>query len=127
MAGQPHCWHPTTGSPPASASGWRQSPTRSSWISPPGQPGGYRPTSHFLAAGLERKVAFEITDPLVMARLVTEGLCVALLASTYAVRLPGVIVMPVVNTSHRIEHLIWSRLGPTPAAAAFIARLRPRS
>jgi len=81
----------------------------------------------FLAAGLERKVAFEITDPLVMARLVTEGLCVALLASTYAVQLPGVTVMPVVNTSHRIEHLIWSRLGPTPAAEAFMDRLRPCS
>ena len=60
----------------------------------------------FLVAGLERKVAFEITDPQVMARLVTEGLGVALLASTYAVRLPGVVVVPVVNTSHRIEYLI---------------------
>jgi hypothetical protein len=33
-----------------------------------------------------------------------------------------VAVVPVVNTSHRIEHPIWSRLGPTPAADAFIAR-----
>lgn len=77
----------------------------------------------FLAAGLERTVAFEITDPQVMARLVAEGLGVALLASTYAVRLPGVAVVPVVNTSYRIEHLIWSRFGPTPAAQAFIARV----
>jgi hypothetical protein len=50
-----------------------------------------------------------------------------LLASTYAVQLPGVIVIPVVNTSYRIEHVIWSRLGPTPAAEAFIALLRPCS
>ncbi|MEE6310375.1 LysR family transcriptional regulator [Plantactinospora veratri] len=77
----------------------------------------------FAAAGLERTVAFEITDPHIMARLVAEGLGVALLASTYAVRLPGVTVVPVVNTSYRLEHLVWSRLGPTPAANAFIARL----
>lgn len=79
----------------------------------------------FLAAGLERKVAFEVTDPGVMARLVSEGLGVALLASTYAVRLSGVTVVPVLNTSYRIEHVIWSRRGPTPAAAAFIARVTP--
>jgi DNA-binding transcriptional LysR family regulator len=89
---------------------------------PAGTTGRVQADRAFLAAGLQRTVAFEITDPYVMARLVTEGLGVALLASTYAVRLPGVAVVPVVNTSHRIEHLIWSRLGPTPAANAFIAR-----
>ncbi len=77
----------------------------------------------FVAAGLERRVAFEVTDPYVMARLVAEGLGIALLASAFAVRLPGVSIVTVVNTSYRIEHLIWSRLGPTPAAGAFIARV----
>ena len=77
----------------------------------------------FLTAGLARKVAFEITDPQVMARLVTEGLGVALLASRYAVRLPGVTIVPVINTSYRVEHVIWSRLGPTPAAEAFMSRV----
>jgi DNA-binding transcriptional LysR family regulator len=90
---------------------------------PAGTTGRIQADRAFLAAGLKRKVAFEITDPHVMARLVTEGLGVALLASTYAVRLPGVTVIPVVNTSHRIEHLIWSRSGPTPAAQAFMARV----
>lgn len=90
---------------------------------PAGTTGRVQADRAFLAAGLQRTVAFEITDPQVMARLVTEGLGVALLASTYAVRLPGVAVVPVVNTSYRIEHLIWSRLGPTPAADAFIARV----
>lgn len=89
---------------------------------PAGTSGRLQADRAFLAAGLERKVAFEVTDPHVMARLVTEGLGVALLASAYAVRLPGVTVVPVANTSHRIEHLIWSRLGPTAAADAFIAR-----
>jgi DNA-binding transcriptional LysR family regulator len=91
---------------------------------PAGTTGRVQADRAFLTAGLERTVAFEITDPHVMARLVAEGLGVALLASTYALRLPGVTVVPVVNTSHRIEHLIWSRLGPTPAADAFIARVR---
>jgi DNA-binding transcriptional LysR family regulator len=90
---------------------------------PAGTTGRVQADRAFLAAGLERNVAFEITDPQVMARLVAEGLGVALLASTYAVRLPGVTVVRVVNTSYRVEHLIWSRLGPTPAADAFIARV----
>jgi DNA-binding transcriptional LysR family regulator len=90
---------------------------------PAGTTGRAQADRAFAAAGLERAVAFEITDPHVMARLVAEGLGVALLASTYAVRLPGVTVVPVVNTSYRLEHLVWSRLGATPAADAFIARL----
>jgi DNA-binding transcriptional LysR family regulator len=88
---------------------------------PAGTSGRVQADRAFLAAGLERTVAFEVTDPFVMARLVTEGLGVALLASAYAARLPGVTVVPVVDTAHRIEHLIWNRLGPTPAADAFIA------
>ncbi|AVT28180.1 LysR family transcriptional regulator [Plantactinospora sp. BC1] len=90
---------------------------------PAGTTGRVQADRAFAAAGLERTVAFEITDPHIMARLVAEGLGVALLASTFAVRLPGVTVVPVVNTSYRLEHLVWSRLGPTPAANAFIARL----
>jgi DNA-binding transcriptional LysR family regulator len=90
---------------------------------PAGTTGRAQADRAFAAAGLPRRVAFEITDPLVMARLVAEGLGVALLASTYAVRLPGVTVVPVVNTSYRLEHLVWSRLGLTPAADAFITQL----
>ena len=90
---------------------------------PAGTTGRVQVDRAFLIAGLERTVAFEITDPYVMARLVNEGLGVALLASSYALRLPGVSVVPVVNTSHRVEHLVWNRLGPTPAAHAFIGRV----
>jgi DNA-binding transcriptional LysR family regulator len=90
---------------------------------PAGTPGRVQADRAFTAAGLGRNVAFEITDPHVMARLVAEGLGVALLPSTYAARLPGVSVVPVVNTSYRREYMVWSRLGPTPAAAAFIDRI----
>lgn len=89
---------------------------------PAGTPGRAQTDRAFEAAGLKRTVAFEITDPHVMARLVAEGLGVALLASAYAARLPGVAVVPVTDTAYRIEHLVWSRLGPTPAAKAFISR-----
>lgn len=94
---------------------------------PAGTPGRMQADQAFRTAGLQRKVTFEVTDPYVMARLVAEGLGVALLTATYAVRLPGVTVLPVLNTSHRIEHLIWNRLGPTPAAEAFMARVNATS
>ena len=90
---------------------------------PAGTTGRVQADRAFLAAGLRRNVAFEITDPYIMARLVAEGLGIALLASPYAVRLPGVTVIPVVNTAYRVEHLIWNKMGPTPAADAFIARI----
>jgi DNA-binding transcriptional LysR family regulator len=90
---------------------------------PAGTTGRVQADRAFDAARLERTVAFELNDPLVMARLVAEGLCVALLPSTYAAKLPGVTVVPVVNTSYRLEHIAWSRLGRTPAADAFIAQL----
>ena len=90
---------------------------------PAGTTGRVQADRAFAAADLERTVAFEITDPQVMARLVAEGLGVALLASTYAAQLPGVSVVPVTNTSYRLEHVVWSRLGPTPAAEAFVARV----
>jgi DNA-binding transcriptional LysR family regulator len=89
---------------------------------PAGTSGRVQVDRAFSAAGLQRAVAFEVNDPYVMARLVTEGLGVALLASAYAARLPGVTVVPVVDTAHRIEHLVWDQRGPTPAAEAFIAR-----
>lgn len=93
---------------------------------PAGTTGRVQADRAFDAAGLKRTVPFEVTDPHTMARLVAEGLGVALLASTYAVQLPGVTVLPIVNTSYRLEHVVWSRRGPTPAAGAFIAPLLPR-
>lgn len=90
---------------------------------PAGTTGRAQADHAFSAAGLQRNVAFEITDPHVMARLVSEGLGVALLASAYAIQLPRISVVPVTNTSHRIEHVIWSESGPSPAAAAFIDRV----
>jgi DNA-binding transcriptional LysR family regulator len=92
---------------------------------PAGTPGRVQVDRAFTAAGLERTVAFEINDPHILARLVTEGFGVAMLPSAYAVRLPGVVVVPVINTSYRREHMVWSQLGPTPAASAFVDGIVP--
>ena len=100
------CWHPTT----ASRHRKRlrlQTITDEVFVDfPAGTTGRIQVDRAFTAAGLERTVAFEVTDPTVMARLVSEGLGIALLASSYAVRLPGVAVVSIVNPAHRVEHLI---------------------
>ena len=95
---------------------------------PAGTPGREQTDRAFDAAGLRRDVAFEVTDVQLMAGLVRQGLGIALLPSSYAPSLPGLVAIPVVSGPVRAEHLVWSRLGPSPAAAAFLDQLgiRPR-
>ena len=90
---------------------------------PAGTAGRAQSDQAFAAAGLGRDVAFEVTAPDLMARLVRRGLGVALLPSAYAPRLTGVAMIPVTDAPSRVEYVIWSLLGPTPAAAAFIGLL----
>lgn len=77
----------------------------------------------FDAAGLSRDVAFEVTDVQLMTRLIRQGLGVGLLPSTFTPQLNDVVTVPVVGAPAREEHLIWSLVGPSPAAAAFLAQL----
>ncbi|WP_232662743.1 LysR family transcriptional regulator [Pseudonocardia sp. TRM90224] len=77
----------------------------------------------FEAAGLTRDVAFEVTTAYLTARLVEEGLGVALLPSTFVPQLTGVTTIEVTDAPARVEHVIWSRAGRTPAASAFLAVL----
>ncbi|MEV4573681.1 LysR family transcriptional regulator [Nonomuraea jabiensis] len=74
----------------------------------------------FAAAGVSREVAFEITNADLMARLVRLGLGVAMMPAAFAPELPGVHVVELRDPPTRVEHLIWSRLRPSPAAAAFL-------
>lgn len=74
----------------------------------------------FRAAGLDRDVAFEVTDPGLITRLVAENLCVAMVAAAYAPRLVGVRTIEVTEAPSRVEHAIWSSSGRTPAASAFL-------
>jgi DNA-binding transcriptional LysR family regulator len=77
----------------------------------------------FAAAGLSRDVAFEVTTTDFMARLVGQGLCVAMLPSAYVPQLTGVTTIEVTDAPTRVEYVIWSRTGRTPAATAFLAAL----
>ena len=74
----------------------------------------------FAAAGLSRDVAFEVTTAYLIARLVEQGLGIAMLPSAYAPQLTGVTTIEVVDAPARVEHIIWSREGRTPAATAFL-------
>ncbi len=81
----------------------------------------------FAAAGVSREVAFEITNADLMARLVRLGLGVAMMPAAFAPELPGVHVVELRDPPTRVEHLIWSRLRPSPAAAAFLEVLDLRA
>ncbi|HEX8864151.1 MAG TPA: LysR substrate-binding domain-containing protein, partial [Lentzea sp.] len=87
---------------------------------PAGSPGRMQSDQAFAAAGLHREVAFEVTTAELMAGLIREGLAVAVLPSLYAPRLSGVVTVPIAGGPSRVEHLVWSTAGLTPAAAAFL-------
>lgn len=74
----------------------------------------------FSAAGLTRDVAFEVTNADFLARLVGQGLGVALLPSAYVAQLSGVTTIEVIDAPTRVEYIIWSPGSRTPAATAFL-------
>ncbi|MFF9127935.1 LysR family transcriptional regulator [Streptomyces sp. NPDC014889] len=77
----------------------------------------------FSAAGLTRDVAFEVTNADFLARLVGQGLGVAMLPSAYAAQLSGVTTIEVIDAPARVEYIIWSPESRTPAATAFLRLL----
>ncbi len=77
----------------------------------------------FAAAGLRREVAFEVSGVELMARMVRNGLGIALLPELFAAGLHGLRGVPLTNGPVRVERLVWSRAAPSPAAAAFLALL----
>ncbi len=75
----------------------------------------------FAAAGLNRQVAFEVTTAdFMMARLVRKGLAIALLPSAYVPHLTGLATVEITDAPVRVEYLVWSGVGRTPAANAFL-------
>jgi DNA-binding transcriptional LysR family regulator len=91
---------------------------------PAGTAGRVQSDQAFAAAGLSRDVAFEVTTAdSMMARLVREGLCIAMLPSTYVPQLSGVTTVEVTDAAARVEYIIWSRAERTPAASAFLTLL----
>ncbi|WP_432970431.1 LysR family transcriptional regulator [Dactylosporangium sp. CA-233914] len=90
---------------------------------PAGTAGRTESDQAFAAAGLDRDVAFEVTNAHFLARLVGQGLGVAMLPSAYVPQLTGVVTIEVADAPARVEYLVWNSAGHTPAAAAFLAVL----
>lgn len=90
---------------------------------PAGTAGRIQSDQAFSTAGLCRDVAFEVTTADYIARLVEPGLAVAMLPSAFAPQLTGVVTIEVTDAPARVEYVVWSRVGPTPAATAFLAIL----
>ncbi|MEU8418035.1 LysR family transcriptional regulator [Amycolatopsis japonica] len=87
---------------------------------PSGSAGRAQTDQAFAAARVTREVAFEVTAADFMARLIHQGLGVALLPSKYVPNLTDVVTVPVRDAPARIEHLVWNRFTVTPAAKAFL-------
>ncbi|WP_431876973.1 LysR family transcriptional regulator [Amycolatopsis sacchari] len=88
---------------------------------PPHTPARAQSDEAFAAAGLSREVAFEVTTAdFMMARLVRKGLAIALLPAAYVPQLTGVATIEITDAPVRVEYLIWSGAGRTPAATAFL-------
>ncbi|MGY6652851.1 LysR family transcriptional regulator [Amycolatopsis sp. TRM77291] len=87
---------------------------------PAGSAGRAQTDQAFAAAGVTREVAFEVTAADYMARLIHQGLGVALLPSKFVPNLTDVVTVPVRDAPARIEHLVWNRFTVTPAAKAFL-------
>lgn len=87
---------------------------------PPRTAGRVQSDQAFEAAGLTRDVAFEVSTAELMARLVSERLAVALFASTYAPQLTGVATVEITDAPGRIEYVVWSSAGRSPAATVFL-------
>lgn len=77
----------------------------------------------FSAAGLTRDVAFEVTNADFLARLVGQGLGVAMLPSAYVPQLSGVTTIQVTDAPARVEYVVWTSDSRTPAATAFLRLL----
>ncbi|GAA1523120.1 LysR family transcriptional regulator [Kribbella lupini] len=77
----------------------------------------------FAAAGLTRDVAYEVTNADFIARLVVNGLGIALLPSAYVPQLTGLTTIEVTDAPGRVEYVVWNRFTRPPAATAFLAGL----
>ncbi|MEU9116017.1 LysR family transcriptional regulator [Streptomyces sp. NPDC048483] len=77
----------------------------------------------FRAAGLTSEVAFEVTTVEFLAKLVRAGLGVGMVPEAIASELAGLAIVRVRPAPERTERVVWSALGPSPAAAAFLEGL----
>lgn len=93
---------------------------------PAGSAGRAQSDLAFAAAGISREVTFEVsTVDSMMARLVAQGLGIAMLPAAWAPQLTGVTTVEVTDAPARVEYVIWSRVTRTPAASAFLSIVGP--
>lgn len=90
---------------------------------PAGTAGRAHSDAAFAAAGVRREVAFEVTTADLLTRLIRHGLGIGMLPGAFVSGLPGLRVLRLRDAAARMEHLIWSRFPPSPAAAAFLSVL----
>ncbi|SEL52586.1 DNA-binding transcriptional regulator, LysR family [Rhodococcus maanshanensis] len=90
---------------------------------PAGSGGRAQTDEAFAAAGVRRRVAFEVMAVDFIARLIRQGLCIGLLPASIVSEFPDLRVVELVDPPTRVEHLVWGRLRPTPAAAAYLSGL----
>ncbi|MFC7550443.1 LysR family transcriptional regulator [Plantactinospora sp. GCM10030261] len=90
---------------------------------PAGTAGRAQSDQAFAGAGLSRDVAFEVTTADFIDRLVGQNLGVAMLPAAYAPQLAGVVTIEVTDAPVRVEYVVWTGTGRTPAASAFLAVL----
>jgi len=89
---------------------------------PAGTAGREQSDQAFTAAKLTRDVAFEVTTPEFIVRLVEQNLGVAMLPAAYVPRLTGLVTIDVADAAARVEYVIWGN-NRTPAATAFLTDL----
>ncbi|MGY5081940.1 LysR family transcriptional regulator [Streptomyces nigrescens] len=77
----------------------------------------------FRAAGLTSEVAYEVTTVEFLAKLVRAGLGVGMVPEAIASELAGLDIVRVRPAPERTERVVWSGLGPSPAAVAFLSGL----
>ena len=87
---------------------------------PAGSPGRAQSDVAFTAAGVPRRVAFEVASTDLMLELVRNDLAVALLAPAVVPDGQDLIKVPVADGPTRIEYLAWSDFNPSPASLAFL-------
>ncbi|MFI6215324.1 LysR family transcriptional regulator [Nocardia brasiliensis] len=88
---------------------------------PAGTPGRQQSDQAFMRAGIHRDVSFEVAPTDLMIGLVRQNLAITLLPSKFAFSHHDLSVIPITDGPTRTEHILWSRLNPSPATKAFLA------
>lgn len=93
---------------------------------PVGTPGRIPSDLSFEAAGVSRRVAFEVMGIELMLGLIRQDLAVTLLAPAVIPPSEDLVTVPVAGGPTRIEYLAWSDFNPSPAALALLDVVQSR-